>query len=147
MGHCQWDGCHLKRLLFGCTLLATLDSSQILFELIAQLVDLFQSLPPSVRERTIVDPCLGFGKNSESNMELLRCGAALTAATGAPVLIGASRKRFLGAVTGLPVDQRDAATVGASLAAIAGGAQLVRVHDVAMTMPAVRLFYLAHLRR
>jgi dihydropteroate synthase len=55
-------------------------------------------------------------------------------------MVGPSRKRFIGELTGLPVDQRDAGTVGAALAAAAAGANLVRVHDVASLRPALTVF-------
>ena len=94
----------------------------------------------AMRSRVIVDPCLGFGKSLPCNIGLMHGGRALSDRLHSPVLIGASRKRFLGEITGRPVDQRDAATAGASLAAIAGGAHMVRVHDVGMTHAALQVF-------
>lgn len=98
------------------------------------------ALPIALQARTIADPCLGFGKDLGANLELLMAGAELERLTSCPVLIGASRKRFLGEVSGRPVEDRDAASVGASLAAVGAGASIVRVHNVAMTVAALRVY-------
>lgn len=98
-------------------------------------------MPASMQQRVIVDPCLGFGKTLACNIELMHGGKALRERLDLPVLIGASRKRFLGELTGRPVDERDTATAASSLAAFVGGAQMVRVHDVGMTCDALRVFY------
>jgi dihydropteroate synthase len=81
----------------------------------------------------------------QANLGLLAACAQLRQLTSCPVLIGASRKRFLteitgGEITGQPVEERDAATVGACLAGIRGGANIVRVHNVAMTAAAVQVY-------
>ncbi len=109
-------------------------------EVLAELVARIASLPLGLRARTIADPCIGFGKDLHTNLGLLRSGEALAAQTGCPVLIGASRKRFLGELTGLPVHERDAASVGAALASVEAGAHILRVHNVAMTVSALRVF-------
>jgi dihydropteroate synthase len=85
------------------------------------------------RERLIVDPGIGFGKGTEENLELLHRLAELKAALdGLPLLVGPSRKRFLGELTGgAPPHDRVEATVAAVALAIAAGADIVRVHDVA----------------
>lgn len=106
----------------------------------AQLSERIAGLPASLRARTIADPCLGFGKDLQANLELLAECAQLRLLTSCPVLIGASRKRFLGEITGQPVGERDAATIGACLAGIRGGANIVRVHNVAMTVAAVQVY-------
>jgi dihydropteroate synthase len=80
--------------------------------------------------RLIADPGLGFGKTAAHNLELLARAGELSARLGAPVMVGPSRKRFLGALTGRPPAERDAATVGACVAAAMRGADFVRVHDV-----------------
>jgi len=88
------------------------------------------------REAIVLDPGLGFAKTPGHNLELLeRLGTV--AALGQPVMVGPSRKRFLGAVTGRPVDQRDAATAAACVAARLRGARLFRVHDVAAAREAL----------
>lgn len=82
-------------------------------------------------ERIVVDPGIGFGKRLEDNLALLaRCGE-LARRLGRPLLVGPSRKGFLGALTGDPVERRDAATVAACAVAVFAGADAIRVHDVA----------------
>lgn len=86
--------------------------------------------------RVILDPGIGFGKTLQHNLRLLGCVEQL-AALGHPVLIGASRKRFIGELTGAeaPAD-RVPGTLAACLAAWRGGATIFRVHDVAATVQA-----------
>lgn len=88
-------------------------------------------------DRLLVDPGFGFGKNLDHNLRLL---AQLPEATppGVPVLVGLSRKSAIGAVTGRPVDQRLAGSVAAAALAVRAGAHIVRAHDVAATVDAVR---------
>jgi dihydropteroate synthase len=81
-------------------------------------------------ERIILDPGIGFGKTLEHNLELLRRLDELVA-IGRPLLIGTSRKAFLGAVTGREVHERLAATIASNVLAYLRGARLFRVHDVA----------------
>ena len=81
----------------------------------------------------ILDPGLGFGKTAERNLELLRRLSELTA-LGQPLLVGTSRKSTIGLVLDLPVEERLEGTAATVALAIAGGADVVRVHDVkAMT--------------
>ncbi len=82
-------------------------------------------------ERLAVDPGIGFGKRLEDNLVLLANAGSLGQTLGLPVLVGPSRKRFLGSLTGDPVECRDAATAAACAVAIFAGADAVRVHDVA----------------
>jgi dihydropteroate synthase len=91
------------------------------------------------RQQIVVDPGIGFGKTITHNLALSRNLLPLGHACGvAGVLYGPSRKRFLGALTGRDrPEDRDAATIGAVCAAIAGGADIVRVHDVAHVRDAV----------
>jgi dihydropteroate synthase len=95
-------------------------------------------------ERLVVDPGLGFAKQPEHDLALLAHLDRITA-LGFPVLVGASRKRFLGAVLATaggrspPPDQRDSATLATSVLAARAGAWGVRVHDVAVTADAVRV--------
>jgi dihydropteroate synthase len=86
----------------------------------------------------IVDPGFGFGKTAEHNLVLLRDLADLRA-LGRPVLLGASRKSTLGLVLDLPPDQRLEATIATTALGIAGGADLVRVHDVEANVRAARM--------
>jgi dihydropteroate synthase len=81
-------------------------------------------------ERVILDPGIGFGKTASHNLELLRRLDEIVA-IGRPVLIGTSRKSFLGRITGREVDERLAATIASNVLAFARGARLFRVHDVA----------------
>ena len=92
------------------------------------------------REHLLVDPGIGFGKTVAHNLALIS-GVSLFHALGVPVLVGASRKRFIGALTGVEVaSERVHGSVGAALAAVAQGAQIVRVHDVAATRAALAVF-------
>lgn len=119
---------------------ASQDSPASFDEVTAELARTIAALPPALRHRTIADPGLGFGKGTPENVALLRGSAALAAATGCPVLVGPSRKRFLGDLTGAPVDQRDVATVGACLAAVSCGAHILRVHDVKLLRSALSVY-------
>lgn len=83
------------------------------------------------RERVVPDPGIGFAKTAEQNLALIAGLARLQARLGRPVLLGPSRKSFLGALLGgIPAQARDAGTVGACVAGLARGARLFRVHDV-----------------
>lgn len=89
-------------------------------------------------ERVVVDPGIGFGKDLEHNLELLRRIDALIE-IGRPVLIGPSRKRFLGTILDLPEGERVEGTAGAVAWAVARGVHAVRVHDVKQIARAVRV--------
>jgi dihydropteroate synthase len=80
-------------------------------------------------ERILLDPGIGFGKTREHNLELIRRLDELVA-IGRPVVIGTSRKSFLGAITGREVDDRLAGTIASNVLAYARGARVFRVHDV-----------------
>jgi dihydropteroate synthase len=81
-------------------------------------------------EAIVVDPGIGFAKRAEHSLELL-ADLPRIAALGYPVLVGVSRKRFIGEITGVTTpSERDAGTIGANVAALARGAALFRVHDV-----------------
>lgn len=92
------------------------------------------------RSRIIVDFGIGFGKTLEHNLALM-AQTALFHGLGVPVLIGASRKRFIGTLTGVErASDRVAGSVGAALAAAGLGAQILRVHDVAETRQALTVW-------
>ena len=91
------------------------------------------------RERLVIDPGFGFGKSLQHNLVLLKNLDRL-AELGVPVLAGLSRKSMLGALTGRAVDQREFAGVAAHLAAVARGARLVRVHNVAAMRDALAIW-------
>ena len=90
------------------------------------------------RERIVVDPGFGFAKSAMQNLRLLDELASIVA-LGYPVAVGLSRKRFLGAATGRPVEDRDRATAVACALAWERGARLFRVHNVALTSEALAL--------
>lgn len=90
-------------------------------------------------EAIVLDPGIGFGKTVEHNLALL-AGLPRIVALGRPVLVGVSRKGFIGTITGRTVGDRLAGSIGAGLAAVAGGAAVLRVHDVAETVDALAAF-------
>jgi dihydropteroate synthase len=92
------------------------------------------------RHRLIVDPGFGFAKTTEQNVELLHRLGEIKAALGLPMLIGTSRKRFIGTLLGgAGPDERAEGTAATVTLAIAGGADIVRVHDVAHVARTVRV--------
>lgn len=90
------------------------------------------------RERIVLDPGFGFGKTVAHNVELLANLRQLRQ-LGLPVLAGLSRKSTLGSITGRDVDDRVAASVAAAVIAVRNGASIVRVHDVAETLDALKV--------
>ncbi len=90
------------------------------------------------RQRIIVDPGLGFGKSPEQNLTLLRRLGELRS-LGLPLLVGASRKSFIGLALNLPPPQRDEGSAAAAALAIQAGADIVRVHNVQMNLRAARV--------
>ena len=97
------------------------------------------------RKRICVDPGFGFGKTVEHNYALLRAIGRIEQELGLPVLAGLSRKSMIGAVTGRPVEQRLAGSLAGALAAVAHGAKIVRVHDVAETVDALKVWQAANI--
>jgi dihydropteroate synthase len=93
-------------------------------------------------ERIVLDPGIGFGKTAAHNWALLARQRELLDA-GRPLLVGWSRKSTLGALTGRPASDRLGASVAAALAAVDRGAAIVRVHDVADTVDALRVWQAA----
>lgn len=92
------------------------------------------------RDRIIVDPGIGFGKRVEHNLAILN-GISIYHGLGCPVLLGASRKGFIGKISGAnPASARAPGSVAVALAAIAQGVQILRVHDVAETAQALALW-------
>jgi dihydropteroate synthase len=89
--------------------------------------------------RIVLDPGIGFGKTVEHNLALLRRQRELLA-LGSPLLVGWSRKSTLGHLTGRPVGERLAASVAAALLAVERGASVLRVHDVAATVDALKIW-------
>ena len=93
-------------------------------------------------QRICVDPGIGFGKTHEHNLQLLRATRRF-AELGSPLLVGHSRKGYIGKVLGDKQADRTAATIGVSLALAAAGANVLRVHDVRPTVDALKLFEVA----
>ena len=96
------------------------------------------------RDRIVVDPGIGFAKTAEQNIELLARQHEL-AGLPWPLLVGWSRKGTLGRITGRPVHDRLAGSVAAALAAVQRGALIVRVHDVAASVDALKVWQAAAL--
>jgi len=111
-------------------------------------LDVFDALEQRMREalqagiapeRIIVDPGIGFGKTRAHNLELLR-QLPLLHGLGAPILLGASRKRFIGAITGIDeAAGRLAGSLAVAQSGLEAGARIVRVHDVAQTAQMARM--------
>ena len=91
------------------------------------------------RERISLDPGFGFGKSLAHNVTLL-AGLERLGELGCAVLVGMSRKSMVGKLTRLPVDQRLGSSIAAALAAVSRGAHIVRVHDVAQTVAALKVW-------
>jgi dihydropteroate synthase len=92
------------------------------------------------RDKILVDPGFGFGKTVAHNLELMN-GLALFHSLGCPVVLGASRKRTIGALSNeAPADQRLGGSIALALKAVGQGAQIVRVHDVPETVQSLRVW-------
>lgn len=92
------------------------------------------------RSRIIVDPGIGFGKGVAENLTILN-GLSLFHGLGCPILLGASRKRFIGALSNeAPVEARLGGSLAVAMKAAEQGAQIIRVHDVAETVQALRIW-------
>jgi len=92
------------------------------------------------RSNILLDPGFGFGKTVAHNLELMN-GLALYHSLGCPLVLGASRKRTIGALSGeAPADQRLGGSIAFALKAVEQGAQILRVHDVPETVQALRVW-------
>jgi dihydropteroate synthase len=92
------------------------------------------------RDKILVDPGFGFGKSVAHNLELMN-GLALLHGLGCPIVLGASRKRTIGALSNeAPADQRLAGSIAFALKAVEQGVQILRVHDVPETVQALRVW-------
>lgn len=89
--------------------------------------------------RIVIDPGIGFGKDTRHNLLLLEALDELVG-LGQAILVGVSRKSLIGELTGRPVDRRLAGSLAAALASVARGARIVRVHDVAETCDALKVW-------
>jgi dihydropteroate synthase len=120
------------------------DAADPAIDIMADVVAFFhRSLDIAARagiaaDQIVIDPGIGFGKTPEQSIEVLgRLDALRT--FGLPFLVGASRKRFINSVVASPPDQRIGGSIAAHLLAIQAGAAIVRVHDVAETVQALRV--------
>jgi dihydropteroate synthase len=114
--------------------------ADVVTEVRAFLADRVHALQQAgvVRRRLVLDPGIGFGKRLEHNVALLR-GLEALRVEGLPLLVGVSRKRMIGEITGRAVEDRLAGSLAAALVAVGFGADVVRVHDVAETVDALRI--------
>jgi dihydropteroate synthase len=127
---------------------ATMQDHAHYADVVADVADFVQRQAAVARacgvEQIVVDPGIGFGKTTDQNLALIRRLDEI-AALGHPVLIGASRKRFIGEITGVDEpDARLAGTLAAHLAALDRGARIVRVHDVVEHVQAIRMWRAFH---
>lgn len=90
-------------------------------------------------ERILLDPGFGFGKTFEHNVALFQALPRIQADLASPVLVGVSRKSMLGEITGRSIDQRMPASITAAVLAAQAGVAVIRVHDVAETVDALRI--------
>jgi dihydropteroate synthase len=81
------------------------------------------------REQLVIDPGIGFGKSTQGNLQLI-AGVGRLLDLGRPVMVGPSRKSFIGKILDVPIDERLEGTIGACVAALERGARVFRVHDV-----------------
>lgn len=95
------------------------------------------------RRRLCIDPGFGFGKTLAHNLSLLRNLQQMQTTFALPLLAGLSRKTMIGTITGKPVEGRLAGSLGGALSAVANGARIVRVHDVAETVDALAVWQAA----
>ncbi|MDI9467034.1 MAG: dihydropteroate synthase, partial [Bacillota bacterium] len=113
-------------------------------DLVSDIIDeLSQSVEQAVeaglpRQSIMIDPGLGFGKNPAENRYIVKHLKEFRS-LGLPVLLAASRKRFIGATLGLEVEQRLEGSLAVAVAGALNGADMVRVHDVLATVRAVRM--------
>jgi dihydropteroate synthase len=113
----------------------------VVLEVIASLARSAEEAQASgiARDHIIVDPGIGFGKTPEHNIAIMRRLDEFADALPYPLLIGTSRKSFIGKITGLPVERRVFGTAASVALAIFKGADIVRVHDVADMVPVVQV--------
>lgn len=109
------------------------------YDFLAKRID-FAEAAGITRDRIVVDPGIGFGKTVEHNLTLLR-GLSIFHGLGCPILLGASRKRFIGTIGAAPdADKRGPGTIAVTLAGLAQGVQIHRVHDTGESRQALRLW-------
>jgi dihydropteroate synthase len=112
------------------TMMAKVHFEDVVAEVIAELGERIAAARAAGCHEIWADPGIGFGKTLEHNLRLLASLAEIRARPGVPIMVGVSRKRFIGDLTGQPVGERAFGSAGAVAAAVLGGAAAVRVHDV-----------------
>ncbi|MCB9557687.1 MAG: dihydropteroate synthase [Deltaproteobacteria bacterium] len=123
----------------------TMQQSISFVDVVAEVIDelrasIRQAIDAGVTASQIwVDPCLGFGKTAEQTLQLLAATDYLREALGYPLMIGPSRKSFIGQLTDKPAEERLMGTAGAVAAAATLGADAVRLHDVAEVADALKV--------
>jgi len=123
----------------------TMQSAPVYVDVVAEVLDFFRQRLAACRQegisrdRLIVDPGFGFGKTLTHNLLLLRHLQRFSD-LGLPVLAGVSRKSMIGTLLDKPADQRLHGSIAAALLAVEKGAAIVRVHDVAPTVDALKVF-------
>lgn len=124
----------------------TMQSDPTYVDVVAEVGDFLAARAMAAREagiaaqRLCIDPGFGFGKTLDHNLALLRQLDALQDRLQLPLLAGLSRKTMIGKLTGKPIEQRMAGSVAAALVAVKHGARIVRVHDVAETVDALKVW-------
>jgi dihydropteroate synthase len=109
------------------------------YDLLAERIALAEAAGIA-RDRIVVDPGIGFGKTLEHNLALIR-GLSLFHGLGCPILLGVSRKRFIGTIGAAPeAKDRAPGSIAVALAGLAQGVQILRVHDIMETRQAMRLW-------
>lgn len=119
----------------------------VVAEVIAFLQDRIDAMGQTgiSRNRLCIDPGFGFGKTLEHNLALLKNIGKMQNSLGLPLLAGLSRKSMIGMITGKPVESRLAGSIAAALVATEQGASILRVHDVAETVDALKVWQVATL--
>jgi len=117
-----------------------MDYDSLLLDIMADLDESVQILLEAgvSPDKIILDPGLGFAKNAEHNLEIMR-NLSLFTALPYPIMLGASRKRFIGHVLDLPVDERVEGTVATTVLGVQHGCAFIRVHDVLQNKRAARM--------
>lgn len=113
-------------------------------DVMAEIVDFFRertgwAINKGIdKDKIILDPGIGFGKTVTHNLTILK-NLTMLHSLGYPILVGHSRKSFIGTVSGLEVDERDSVTAAISAMCVMNGVSILRVHNVKMTVQAVRM--------
>jgi dihydropteroate synthase len=121
------------------TMMESIAFRDVVAEVGAELEERLDAARAAGCYETWVDPGIGFGKKLEHNVALLRGIPVLASRLDVPVMVGVSRKAFIGQLTGKPADERVFGTAAAVTVAVLGGAAAVRVHDVAEMRDVVKV--------